>query len=68
MAAASESIQASLLTAVALSGAVMVMWPILRCRATSALPYQCTEAPGTCNAAHQILLPAAYKAPPSAVH
>ena len=47
-AAASGSTAESLLRASAASGATMVTWPTLRCRATSALPYQCTLAPGTC--------------------
>ena len=48
-AAALRSIRARLAKAVCLSGAVMVTWPIFLCRATSALPYQCTDAPATCN-------------------
>ncbi len=48
-AAALGSTAASLLRASAASGATMVTWPTLRWRATSALPYQCTLAPGTCH-------------------
>ena len=45
--AAVGSISASRARASAGVAAVMVTWPTLRWRVTSALPYQCTVAPGT---------------------